>query len=123
MEGKVKPVRSARDLDATLPASDKEIAALRAAIAAYPEDDSPVDSDIADTGITPAMLLARIEADKAHYLAALNVAACAEQAHRDARDAAMRRVAHLEKALMEIGDHAYSEDTLREIAKDALEGK
>ena len=144
------------------PATDEEIAAL-------PKGHHCPDCGCANPGVCETFmprLIARIDADKAQYLAALNDAAClewvvaaldgepvsdfaesfgpvqmaldlrarvsqlegalsmhqtAEQAHREARDAAMRRVAHLEKALIRIRDHAVG--GWKQIAADALEGK
>lgn len=46
------------------PATDAEIARLLSALRKYPDDDSPADSDIADTGITPRILIARIEQER-----------------------------------------------------------
>lgn len=47
-----------------IPATDAEIARLLSALQKYPDDDSPADSDIADTGITPRILIARIEQER-----------------------------------------------------------
>lgn len=82
------------------PATDEEIEGLNKALAFYSPDDCPSDGDIADTGVTPRLLLTRIESDAAKHAAALK--------ERDARIAELEQIMVMH--FITLDDHNKPED-------------